>query len=71
MKQVRKLNQVRNTLLKKAVSESNVMYQHILRVGCRPLKVSATTLAKNFKADGFDINWRPAREVQTLDKKAR
>jgi hypothetical protein len=35
------------------------------------MKVSATTLAKNFKADGFDIFLRPAREVQTLDKKAR
>ena len=32
---------------------------------------TTTTLAKNFKADGFDINWRPAREAQTLDKKAR
>ena len=71
MKQVSKLNQVRKTLLKKAVSESKVTYHHILRVGRRAMKVSPTTLAKNFKADGFDINWRPAREAQTLDKKAR
>ena len=71
MKQVSKLNQVRKTLLKKAVSESKVTYHHILRVGRLAMKVSPTTLAKNFKADGFDINWRPAREAQTLDKKAR
>lgn len=70
-KQVRKLNQVRKSLLKKAGSESKVTYQQILRVGRVARKVSSTTLAKNFKADGFDVKWRPAREGQTLDKQHR
>ena len=42
-----------------------------MRVGRVAGKVSSTTLAKNFKADGFDVKWRPAREGQTLDKQAR
>lgn len=70
-KQVRKLNTVRKTLLKKAGSESKVTYNQILRVGRLAKKISRTTLAKNFKAEGFDVAWRPAREGQTLDKKAR
>lgn len=70
-KQVRKLNQVRKTLLKKAGSESKVTYNQILRVGRLAKKVTATTLAKNFQANGFAVHWRPAREGQTLDKKAR
>ena len=52
-KQVRKLNQVRKSLLKKAGSESKVTYQQILRVGRVARKVSSTTLAKNFKAEFF------------------
>ena len=71
MKQVRKLNSVRKTLLKKAGSESKVTYNQILRVGRMAKKVTPTTLAKNFQAEGFDIRWRPAREAQTLEKKAR
>lgn len=70
-KQVRKLNQVRKSLLKKSGSETKVTYQHILRVGRLAKKVSPTTLAKNWKAQGIDVSWRSAREGQTLDRKAR
>lgn len=70
-KQVLKLNTVRKTLLKKADGQTKVTYSQILRKGRLAMNVSPTTLAKNFQTEGVDVKWRPAREGQVLDGKAK
>ena len=68
-KQILKLDGVRKKLLKKADSESNVTWPLILRVGRLAMKVTATTVSRNFQEEGIDVKWRPARDAMELEMK--
>lgn len=70
-KQILKLDGIRKKLLKKADSESSVTWSEILRVGRFAMKVTATTVAKNFQEEGIDVKWRPARDAMELDKEQK
>ena len=66
----RTVNKVRRQLIKDANGEQEVTWNAVLKKARVP-DVHRTTAARSLKADGFDVEWRPAREKPLRDGKSK